>query len=133
LGSAVIVYFHWIYYPRPTEISFNDVRNLVDSNQVKHLQTNGSRLVEGVVKAPQAHPHLVQGCFRAVIPAGEGVNQLPLHKNPTLQVTAASTHPPPPGWSVLLILGIPTALALLMNWPLGAASWFPLLKPRPQS
>jgi hypothetical protein len=127
VGAAFVVWFNWVNDPWPTRIEFDVVWALVNNNEVKQIQTNNF-IVRGEVKFPAQHGELAQGCFWAVLPSEN--RSLPLHRNPPLNYIQASTHPPPPGWSILLIVGIPLLVALLVSWPLGAAHWYPLLRPR---
>jgi hypothetical protein len=136
LGAAPVVWYYWGAPTWPTQVSADEVRQLVQTKQVRTIEAD-RRSVQGEVKSPAEHPHLRRGRFWAEFPSGEkGLHSRALRElhqlDPNVSFTwriGSTTDRPPPAWSVVLLLGVPVGVAALVGWPLGAASWFPVLRP----
>jgi hypothetical protein len=137
LGAALVVGYEWLYYPWPTQISFEEVKELVRAHDVKSIDSTGP-VVTGEVKLPGEvrHRHLAEGRFWAELPQQEHPGtmlQTLRNIDPNLRIntgaTAATTsYRPPPVWSIVLLLGIPALVAALVGWPVGGRYWFPVLR-----
>jgi hypothetical protein len=104
--------------------------------------------VAGEVKWPERAPHLHEGRFWAPVPEQVNVAEMTrlapdlrvvgpersLTGNGALDAAIRSTYPPPPAWSIALMLGIPALMAALLGWTLGTGGagawpgWFPVLR-----
>jgi hypothetical protein len=132
-GATLVVGYNWVYSPWPTQISFEEVKKLVQAKGVKSL-TAGSGPVKGEVKAPLDHPNLARGRFWADVPATGNAAQELRRLDPTLQLVSKgpiweSNYRPPPAWGIGLLLGGPALVAALAGWPVGGRHWFPMLRP----
>jgi hypothetical protein len=126
----------------PNKVSDNEVQQMVQAKQVDTLEVyragvpGAPSFLRGRVKSPlplkfpgQQVP-VRQGWFWAEVPGN--MNQPDWRAlDPGLRVTQMSSMParPPSAWAIACLLALPAAVAALLAWPLGAAWWFPALRP----
>jgi hypothetical protein len=127
LGATLVAAYNWVYDPWPAEITFNEVQKLVQASQVKSVTVTGA-MIRVETTASRRFWAEALGDRN-----GKQPNTMVLLRamDPNLVLLTDSNNPvdrPPSNWVLALVLGIPTALGVLLAWPLGARFWFPILR-----